>query len=152
MRGFFYLNTDNVHAPANLSHSHNSASMYPSQLRGGSSQMLLLKWRYVNQGNLEITLTVTWVGLLGSWTGTQTETDRGLPAGFAELCCFFLLLFFFQMSEGHFCFCSIYSGNHTKRACDAGYCVRQMSETWTRRCCKHCGTLSALPCWLTEWP
>lgn len=24
----------------------------PSQLRGGSSQMLLLKWRYVNQGNL----------------------------------------------------------------------------------------------------
>lgn len=96
MRGFFYLNTDNVHAPANLSHSHNSASMYPSQLRGGSSQMLLLKWRYVNQGNLEITLTVTWVGLLGSWTGTQTETDRGLPAGFAELCCFFLLLFFFK--------------------------------------------------------
>ena len=28
--------------------------------------MLLLKWRYVNQGNLEITLTVTWVGPLGS--------------------------------------------------------------------------------------
>lgn len=120
--------------------------MYPIQLSGGSSQMLLLQWRYVNQCNLEITLTsVTWVGPLGSRPTYKHRQIADYPTDLQSKAVFLRWV----------CDISAFAGNtvekHKKGTRHLLLYVTDERDL-EPRCCKHCGAASVLLCWLTEWP